>query len=143
MRTFAHFGYGYFDSKYEAVPNVPVVYYSFRAMVTLGGAFILLFALLSWFAYRPAGTDIDKRKWLMWFALLMAPMAWVASQTGWVVAEMGRQPWTIQNLLPVRAAVSQLEASSVIVTFCSLCRALHCYACSRTQYHEEGYLFWS
>ena len=86
-------------------------------MVTLGGAFILLFALLSWFAYRPAGTDIDKRKWLMWFALLMAPMAWVASQTGWVVAEMGRQPWTIQNLLPVRAAVSQLEASSVIVTF--------------------------
>jgi len=115
--NFAHFGYGYFDSKYEAVPNVPVVYYSFRAMVTLGGAFILLFALLSWFAYRPAGTDIDKRKWLMWFALLMAPMAWVASQTGWVVAEMGRQPWTIQNLLPVRAAVSQLEASSVIVTF--------------------------
>ena len=99
------------------VPNVPVVYYSFRAMVILGGAFILLFALLSWFAYRPAGTDIDKRKWLMWFALLMAPMAWVASQTGWVVAEMGRQPWTIQNLLPIRAAVSQLEASSVIVTF--------------------------
>lgn len=115
--NFSHFGYGYFDSKYEAVPNVPLVYYSFRAMVGLGGAFILLFILLTWFTYRPADISIEKRKWLMWFALLMAPMAWVASQSGWVVAEVGRQPWTIQNLLPVRAAVSQLEASSVILTF--------------------------
>lgn len=115
--NFAHFGYGYFDSKYEVVPNVPLVYYSFRTMVGLGGAFILLFILLTWFAYRPGATLLEKRKWLMWFALLMAPLAWVASQTGWVVAEMGRQPWTIQNLLPVRAAVSQLEASSVIITF--------------------------
>lgn len=115
--NFNHFGYGYFDSKYEAVPNVPLVYYSFRAMVGLGGLFILLFALLSWFAYRPGAVPLEQRRWLMWFALLMAPMAWVASQTGWVVAEVGRQPWTIQGLLPVRAAVSQLEASSVMITF--------------------------
>lgn len=115
--NFAHFGYGYFDSKYEVVPNVPTVYYSFRTMVGLGGAFMLLFVLLTWFAFRPGATLLENRKWLMWFALLMAPLAWVASQAGWIVAELGRQPWTIQNLLPVRAAVSQLEASSVIVTF--------------------------
>lgn len=115
--NFDHFGYGYFDEKYEVVPNVPTVYYSFRAMVGLGGAFILLFVLLTWFVYRSGAESLEKRRWLMWFAILMAPMAWVASQAGWVVAELGRQPWTIQNLLPVRAAVSQLEASSVIVTF--------------------------
>ncbi len=50
-------------------------------------------------------------------ALALAPTAWLASQAGWVVAEVGRQPWTIQNLLPVRAAVSQLETSSVVLTF--------------------------
>lgn len=115
--NFEHFGYGYFDSKYEVVPNVPVVYYSFRTMVGLGGAFLLLFALLTWFVYRSGAESLEKRRWLMWFALLMAPMAWVASQTGWIVAELGRQPWTIQDLLPVRAAVSQLEASSVMITF--------------------------
>ena len=115
--NFSHFGYGYFDSKYEVVPNVPIVYYSFRAMVSLGGAFLLLFLLLTWFTYAPGNKSLENRSWLMWFALLMAPMAWVASQAGWVVAEVGRQPWTIQNLLPVRAAVSQLEASSVIITF--------------------------
>lgn len=115
--NFKHFGYGYFDSKYEAVPNVTITHYSFHAMVGLGTAFILLFILLTWFTYRPGAISIEKRKWLMWFSLLMAPMAWVASQSGWVVAELGRQPWTIQNLLPVRAAVSQLEASSVMVTF--------------------------
>lgn len=114
---FPHFGYGYFDSKNEAVPNVKIVHYSFHAMVGLGTAFVLLFILLTWFTFRPGTIAIEKRNWLMWFALLMAPMAWVASQSGWVVAELGRQPWTIQNLLPVRAAVSQLEASSVMVTF--------------------------
>ena len=44
-------------------------------------------------------------------------MAWIATEAGWVVAEVGRQPWTIQNLLPVQAAISKIEASSVIITF--------------------------
>lgn len=113
---FPYFGYGYFDSKYEVVPHVPTVYYSFRIMVGLGTAFILLFALLTWFTFRGKKPVIGTR-WLMWFAIICTPLAWVASQAGWVVAELGRQPWTIQNLLPVRAAVSKLETSSVIITF--------------------------
>ncbi len=113
---FDYFGYGYFDAPEEVIPNVPLTYYSFRIMVSLGGAFILLFALLCWFAFR-GKRAIHEYRWLMIAALAFAPMAWLASQAGWVVAEVGRQPWTIQNLLPVRAAVSQLEASSVILTF--------------------------
>lgn len=114
--NFNYFGYGYFDSPDEVVPNVKITYYAFRAMVSLGGLFIILFALLTWFVYR-GRKPIDEYRPLMWFALSMAPMAWVASMSGWIVAEVGRQPWTVQNLLPVRAAVSQLEASTVIFTF--------------------------
>ncbi len=113
---FEHFGYGFFDKAEEVVPNVPLTYYSFRIMVSLGGTFILLFLLLSWFAFRGKKAIADYR-WLMMAALALAPTAWLASQAGWVVAEVGRQPWTIQNLLPVRAAVSQLETSSVVLTF--------------------------
>jgi cytochrome d ubiquinol oxidase subunit I len=41
----------------------------------------------------------------------------MASQAGWIVAELGRQPWTIQDLLPVGAAVSEIESGAVQVTF--------------------------
>ncbi len=115
-KDFNYFGYGYFDAPEEVIPNVPLTYYSFRIMVTLGGAFILLFAVLCWFSFRK-GKGVHEYRWLMYASLALAPTAWLASQAGWVVAEVGRQPWTIQNLLPVRAAVSQLEVSSVILTF--------------------------
>lgn len=115
---FPYFGYGFFESKYEVVPNVPIVYYSFRIMVGLGTLFILLFALLTWFSFKGGKqTPLIQRKPLLYLAVACAPLAWVASQAGWVVAEVGRQPWTIQNLLPVRAAVSHLETWSVITTF--------------------------
>lgn len=113
---FPYFGYGYFDSHYEAVPNVAIVYYSFRIMVSLGGLFILLFALLSWFSLRQKGGELLRKRWLLWASVLCTPLAWVASQSGWIVAELGRQPWTIQDLLPVRAAVSKIGASSVMIT---------------------------
>ncbi len=114
--NFPHFGYGYFEDKSEAVPNVPLSYYSFRAMVGIGTFFLLVFALLSFFAFRCKQSGVDK-KWLMYLALIAMPLAWVATEAGWVVAEMGRQPWAIQDLLPVKAAVSKLAPTSVIITF--------------------------
>lgn len=114
LEHFPHFGYGFFDSADEAIPNVAITYYAFRIMVGLGTIYILLFLVLTFFAYR--GIELSSKKWLMRSSLLLAPTAWLASQAGWVVAEVGRQPWTVQNLLPVRAAVSQLETSSVIIT---------------------------
>ena len=58
-----------------------------------------------------------QHKWLQWTCLLSIPLAYLAGQAGWVVAEVGRQPWAIQDLLPVNAAISKLAASSVQVTF--------------------------
>lgn len=115
-KNFNYFGFGYFDAPEEVIPNIPLTYYSFRIMVGFGGLYILLFAILSWVAYR-SKKGIASLRPLMYAALFFAPTAWIASQAGWIVAEVGRQPWTIQNLLPIRAAVSQLEASSVIITF--------------------------
>jgi cytochrome d ubiquinol oxidase subunit I len=56
-------------------------------------------------------------KWLHWSAIIMVPLAYIASESGWLVAEFGRQPWTIQDMLPTCASVSNLQSSSVIITF--------------------------
>ena len=116
MENFPYYGYGYFTSKYETVPNIPLTYYSFRVMVGLGGAFLLLFLILTWYAYK-RNEKLASTRWLLWASIILTPLAWVASEAGWVVAEVGRQPWTIQNLLPVHAAISKIEASSVMITF--------------------------
>lgn len=53
----------------------------------------------------------------MWIALFSIPLGYVASQLGWIVAEVGRQPWAIQDVLPVKAAVSAITTQSVQITF--------------------------
>ena len=60
---------------------------------------------------------LEQARWMHWLGLASIPMVYAAGQAGWVVAEVGRQPWAIQDLLPVNAAVSQLSSSSVMVTF--------------------------
>jgi len=114
--NFQYFGYGYYYGKNinTLVPNVRFSFYSFHIMVILGGHFMLLFMLCLYFTYK---NKIDKMKWLLWSALLSMPLAYVASEAGWVLAEVGRQPWVIQDLMPNLAAVSRIDASSVQITF--------------------------
>ncbi|MBR5889735.1 MAG: cytochrome ubiquinol oxidase subunit I [Akkermansia sp.] len=110
--NFDCFGYGYLKSPAELVPNVPLTFYSFRIMVMLGGYFIALFAGL-----LLLGKYIMRWKWALLLIVLTTPLAWLASQAGWVVAEVGRQPWAIQGLLPNVAAISRLDVGSVQTTF--------------------------
>ncbi len=110
--NFDYFGYGYLKTPAELVPNVPITFYSFRIMVMLGGYFLLLFAGL-----LVLGKRVEKWKLVQWGVVLTIPLAWLASQAGWVVAEVGRQPWAIQGLLPNVAAISRLDVSSVQTTF--------------------------
>lgn len=116
MDNIKYFGYGYIREKSELVPNVPVCFYAFRAMVGLGCLFILFFAVTLFIAYKKDITS-SKMKYLHWFALACIPLGYIASESGWLVAEFGRQPWTIQDMLPTCAAVSDLHSSSVIITF--------------------------
>ncbi len=111
---FKYFGYGYLNNPNDIIPNVPITFYSFHIMVALGFIFILFFVLIIYFVYKP---DFENKKWLLYTAVVMIPLAYIASQAGWIVAEMGRQPWVIQDLMPTVAAASQIDSNSVITTF--------------------------
>ncbi len=111
-QNFPWFGYGYLKSPRELVPPVPLTFYSFRIMVMLGGYFIVLFAGLLLLGQR-----VTRWKPVQLAVVLTIPLAWLASQAGWVVAEVGRQPWSIQGLLPNVAAISRLDTGSVQTTF--------------------------
>lgn len=110
----AHFGYGYIESRNELVPPVQLLYWAFRVMVGLGGYLFLLMAAVLWAERKKRLTEM---KWLLRIALLSTPLVYLAGQAGWIVAEVGRQPWTIEGLLPVRAAVSSVSVSAVQTTF--------------------------
>ncbi|GHS91846.1 cytochrome d ubiquinol oxidase subunit I [Bacteroidia bacterium] len=112
--NFKYFGYGYFDSPKDAIPDIPLVFYSFRIMVILAAFFLLLFVLVWFFTYKK---KLESMKWLQWICLLSIPLAYIASQAGWIVAEVGRQPWAIQDILPVQAAISDIDTGSVKLTF--------------------------
>jgi cytochrome d ubiquinol oxidase subunit I len=60
---------------------------------------------------------VEKRRWLLWAALFTIPLGYVAQEAGWIVAEVGRQPWAIQDMLPVGMATSSIEHTSVMITF--------------------------
>ncbi|MDE5643502.1 MAG: cytochrome ubiquinol oxidase subunit I [Muribaculaceae bacterium] len=114
--NYRYFGYGYFDNPEDAVPPVAMTFYSFRVMVVTGGYLLLLFIALVFISYRK--TSLLERSWLHWLCIISIPLVWICSQAGWVLAEVGRQPWTIQDLLPVQAAVSAIPADNVVLTFC-------------------------
>ena len=136
-----YFGYGYIKDKNDIVPYIPINFWAFRIMVGLGCVFILYFLVLllliydipflSVFTRRLLASigllpetmaDAPKRltglpSWHYWAAIALVPLAYIASECGWLVAEFGRQPWTIQDMLPTWAAVSDLNAGSVAFTF--------------------------
>ena len=118
-----YFGYGYIRDKEEVVPPIAINFWAFRVMVGLGGLFILFFAVVLAGAYGwPKALWRDRSitglpKWHYWIAIALIPLAYIASESGWLVAEFGRQPWTIQDMLPTWAAVSDLQSSSVMITF--------------------------
>lgn len=111
--NYPHFGYGYLDKPEDIIPNIPIVFYAFHIMVGLGMYFLALFALLAFMLYR---RKMENAKWLSYVALFTIPLGYVASQVGWIVAEMGRQPWAIQDVLPLQAAISGISVESVKIT---------------------------
>ncbi|MDH6356903.1 cytochrome ubiquinol oxidase subunit I [Parabacteroides sp. PF5-9] len=112
--NFPYFGYGYIKNPVELIPNVPLTFYAFRIMVLLGGFFILLFLLTYLWTHKQ---KFKEARWLQYICLWSIPFAYIAGQAGWVVAEVGRQPWAIQDILPTSASISKLETSAVQLTF--------------------------
>ena len=115
MKDYKFFGYGYFDSVDQAIPPVALTFYSFRVMVIVGSYLILFFLVVLFAAYRKQW--LQREKWLQWTAMITLLLVYLCSQAGWIVAEVGRQPWTVQDLLPTCAAISDIPSASVITTF--------------------------
>jgi cytochrome d ubiquinol oxidase subunit I len=111
---FKYFGYGYISDPQNLVPSVPLSFYSFHIMVGLGFYFIIFFLLAFYFTVKG---KIHKKRKFLWIAIWTIPLAYLASQSGWIVAELGRQPWVIQDLMPTMSAVTKISASAVQVTF--------------------------
>ncbi len=113
--NYKYFGYGYLPSPEAAVPDVPLTFYSFRVMVMAAGYLMLLFLILIFFSYRKTG--VLEKGWLNWVGILSIPVVWICSQAGWIVAEAGRQPWAIQDVMPTWVATSDITTGSVQITF--------------------------
>ena len=109
-----YMGYGHLEKPEDVVPPVGVVFWAFRLMVGLGMLLALVLLLSVWFTWKDR---IGSMKWFLWTAIVCIPLVYIAGQSGWVVAEVGRQPWTIQGLLPVHVAISSLSAGAVKTTF--------------------------
>ena len=110
-----YFGYGYLDKPEDGVPPVALTFYSFRIMVMAGGYLLLFFIVILFVVYRKE--KLLSNKLLQWAGILSIPIVWICSQSGWIVAEVGRQPWVIQDLMPRGAAISDISSSSVQTTF--------------------------
>lgn len=94
----------------STIPNVPVLFWSFRVMVGLGFFFIFFFAFAF---YLSARRELDKYKWFLRLSLFALPLPWVAIELGWIVAEYGRQPWAIEGVLPTFLGVSSTSPAQV------------------------------
>src|SRR5271166_2791278 len=106
------------------VPNVPVLFWGFRIMVGIGLFLIVLFATAFYLASRHR---LDRHRWFLWAAVQSLPLPWIAAETGWIVAEYGRQPWAVDGILPTFLGVSPASTGTLwisLLVFLVFCLAL-------------------
>lgn len=97
----------------DSIPQVGPMFWSFRIMVGCGvimlGVFVLAF-------YYNAHRIIEQKRWLLWAAVWSIPLPWIAIEFGWIVAEYGRQPWAISEILPTFLATSSLTVNDLLIS---------------------------
>ncbi|MES3023420.1 MAG: cytochrome ubiquinol oxidase subunit I [Pseudomonadota bacterium] len=134
LRLKADLGYGLLLKKYtvnvvdaseaqiklavgDTIPKVAPLFWSFRIMVGLGILFLFIFSAAFYFLVRKR---LARQRWLLKLAVCAIPLPWVAAELGWVVAEYGRQPWTIAGVLPTHLSSSTLQPSSLYFSLAGL-----------------------
>lgn len=101
----------------DSIPHVASIFWTFRLMVLSGVLMLLLFACAFWASARK---NESSKPWLLKWALFSLPLPWIATQTGWWVAEHGRQPWSIGEVLPVHLSASTLSSGDVLGSILAL-----------------------
>lgn len=101
------------EAAQQAVPPVPMVFSAFRIMVA---CWLLLAGVLAFVVLRRPEVDPDRRRRLLWLCVLALPLPWIATEAGWMVCELGRQPWTLTGILPTARSSAPIEATEVAGT---------------------------
>ncbi|CZF79696.1 Cytochrome bd ubiquinol oxidase subunit 1 [Grimontia celer] len=101
----------------DSIPQVAPLFWSFRIMVACGFAMLFIFGMAF---YQTCRQKIDEKPWLLKLALFGIPLPWIACEAGWFVAEYGRQPWAVGEILPVHMAASNLPASEIITSLVAI-----------------------
>ncbi|GKW23539.1 cytochrome ubiquinol oxidase subunit I [Pectobacterium polonicum] len=102
----------------DSIPRVAPLYFSFRIMVGCGILMLLIIGLSFWTVLRG---KIGQKRWLHRIALYGIPLPWIAIEAGWFVAEYGRQPWAIGEILPTAVATSSLTAGDILFSMGLIC----------------------
>lgn len=92
----------------RSVPAVAPLFWGFRAMV---GAWALLMVVVGWLAWRGVDARSARGRLLLWACVLALPLPWIANGAGWIVCEMGRQPWTVAGVLTTGRSGGQVSAA--------------------------------
>jgi cytochrome d ubiquinol oxidase subunit I len=92
------------QTAWDTVPNVTLMFFAFRLMAGTGFFFLLMFAA----AFALASLNRPEPRWFLRLAVAVIPLPWIAAEFGWIVAEVGRQPWAVEGLLPTALAGSTL-----------------------------------
>ncbi len=93
-----------------SVPSVAPLFWTFRLMVAAGFWLLFLFAAAFFYCAR---REIEQKRWLLLCILWSLPLPWIAAESGWFVAEYGRQPWSIGEILPTFMSTSSVGAADV------------------------------
>lgn len=101
----------------SSIPKVAPIFWSFRVMVGLG--FVMLFVFIAAF-WQSTRHRIEENKWVLKAALFSLPLPWIAIECGWFVAEYGRQPWTISEVLPTFMSASSLTLSDIWISIITI-----------------------
>jgi len=101
------------QASWNTVPNVAALFWAFRFMVAIGLLFIVYFtySFFSVSQHLVAGP-----KWFLYVSLGILPLPWISSELGWFVAENGRQPWTIDGVLPTFLSTSSISVGDVWIS---------------------------
>ncbi len=102
----------------DSIPSVAPLYFAFRIMVACGVLMLLIIGASFWTVIR---NRIGEKKWLLRAAFFGLPLPWIAVEAGWFVAEYGRQPWAIGEVLPTAVANSSLTAGDLIFSMLLIC----------------------
>ena len=97
----------------DTIPGVFPMFWAFRVMVALGFSFI---GVMLYFFYRASFRGMRFPRWALRAAVIIIPTPWLAAELGWFVAEFGRQPWTVDGVLPTALSASHLSIVDLLIT---------------------------